>query len=133
MTTRKPQENGTAPTDGKSVKTKEQRTFDEALHSLLIVGLIISVVLILIGLALTLINHQSLPDQVLSPGTIFSNISTLEPSGFFSLGLLVLIATPIFRVFTSFITFLIESDWRFAGITLVVLITVIVSILLGKY
>jgi uncharacterized membrane protein len=114
-------------------KQEEQKSLDESLHKLLIIGLALSVALILTGLVLSLINHQSLPGGVLPFGSIFPSVVALEASGFISLGLLVLIATPIIRVILSFISFLVERDWRFAGITLVVLIAVLVSILLGKY
>ncbi|MGV8049766.1 MAG: DUF1634 domain-containing protein [Anaerolineaceae bacterium] len=55
-----------------------------------------------------------------------------NPAGFISLGLLVLIATSIVRVISSFIAFLEELDWRFLGITLIVLFTVFMCILFGK-
>lgn len=115
------------------VKSEEQKSFDESLHKLLIIGLILSVALILFGLMLAWVTHQSVPAQVLPLGEIVANISSMNAAGFLSLGLLVLIATPIVRVITSFVSFLIEKDWRFAAITLVVIVTVFVSILLGKY
>jgi uncharacterized membrane protein len=49
-----------------------------------------------------------------------------------ALGLLVLIATPILRVVGSILAFLYERDWRYAGVTTVVLIVVLISLLLGK-
>ncbi len=119
--------------NGPGVKSEEQKSFDESLHRLLIIGLILSVALILFGLVLAWVNHQSVPAQVLPLGEIVANISSMNAAGFLSLGLLVLIATPIVRVITSFVSFLIEKDWRFAAITLVVLVTIFVSILLGKY
>lgn len=115
-----------------TINPQEQKSLDESLHKLLIIGLALSVALILTGLALSLTNQQSLPSGVLPFASIFPSVFALEASGFFSLGLLVLIATPIIRVISSFISFLVERDWRFAGITLVVLLTVLVSILLGK-
>ncbi len=117
----------------KGIKTKEQKSFDEVLHKLLIIGLILSVILILIGLALSLATHQKLPSTVPSLNTVFAEVFALNPAGFIGLGLLVLIATPIVRVISSVIAFTLERDWKFAGITLIVLITVVISILLGSY
>lgn len=117
----------------KGVKTEEQIRFDESLHKLLLIGLYLSVAFILFGLGLALFTHQTISDKVFPLQSLFSGIVSMNASSFLSLGLLVLIATPIIRVVTSFISFLVEKDWRFAAITLVVLVTVLVSILLGKY
>ena len=114
-------------------KTAEQKNFDEILHKLLLIGLGLSVLFMLAGLALTLIRQQPIPADIPPLNMIFVHVSALAPDGFLALGLLVLIATPILRVVSSFIAFLVERNWRFAGITLIVLVTVIFSILLGKY
>ena len=116
-----------------SVKSKEQIRFDESLHKLLLIGLYLSVALILFGLGLALFTHQNVPETVFPLRSLFTGLLSLNAGSYLSLGLLVLIATPIIRVITSFISFLVEKDWRFAAITLVVLATVLVSIFLGKY
>lgn len=115
------------------VKTEAQIRFDESLHKLLLIGLYLSVTLILFGLGLALFTHQTISDKVFPLQSLVSGALAMNASSFLSLGLLVLIATPIIRVVTSFISFLVEKDWRFAAITLVVLATVLVSIILGKY
>ena len=113
-------------------KSEQQERLDEALHKLLIIGLAISVVLISIGLVIALVTHQEIPTSMPALADVFSHVFALQPSGFLSLGLLVLIATPVVRVISSFIAFLFEKDWRFAGITFIVLVAVITSVLLGK-
>ena len=65
-------------------------------------------------------------------GDVFNRVFALRPSGFLALGLLMLIATPILRVIGSILVFLYERDWRYAGITCLVLAIVIVSLVLGK-
>lgn len=100
---------------------------------MLLIGLYHSIALILFGLGLALFTHQTISDKVFPLESLVSGIRSMNASSFLSLGLLVLIATPIIRVVTSFISFLVEKDWRFAAITLMVLATVLVSILLGKY
>lgn len=115
------------------IKSEEQIRFDESLHKLLLIGLYLSVALILFGLGLALFTHQNVPEAVFPLQSLFTGLLSLNAGSYLSLGLLVLIATPIIRVITSFISFLVEKDWRFAAITLVVLTTVLVSILLGKY
>ncbi|MGV8049767.1 MAG: hypothetical protein AB2L21_05375 [Anaerolineaceae bacterium] len=60
--------------EGKSVKTKEQKSFDKILHKLLVVGLVISVVLILVGLSISVITHQEPPAKILPLGVVFSSL-----------------------------------------------------------
>jgi uncharacterized membrane protein len=63
---------------------------------------------------------------------VIERVIQLRPSGVLALGLLVLIATPILRVIGSVIAFLYEGDWRYAGITFLVLCIVILSVIFGK-
>jgi uncharacterized membrane protein len=65
-------------------------------------------------------------------GDVVNRVIALRPSGFLALGLLVLIATPILRVIGSIGAFVYERDWRFAGITTLVLGVLILSLVLGR-
>ena len=47
-------------------------------------------------------------------------------------GVMVLIATPIFRVGVSIIVFAVEKDYLYVKITTVVFLILIVSLVLGK-
>ncbi|MGZ3599298.1 MAG: DUF1634 domain-containing protein [Ktedonobacterales bacterium] len=55
-----------------------------------------------------------------------------EPLAIISLGLLVLLATPVLRVIVSIVAFLLEGDWLYAAITTVVLLILVVSFFLGR-
>lgn len=113
-------------------RAKEQRNLDQTIHELLVIGLAISVSLMLLGLFLDLALHRVIPTVIPNLGEVFTRVIALRPSGFLSLGLLVLIATPVVRVIGSFIAFLYERDWRYVGITFLVLLIVMFSIILGK-
>ncbi len=113
-------------------RTKEQRDLDQTIHKLLVVGLGISVALILFGLFLDLTLHREIPTSIPHLAEIFTRVIALRPSGFLSLGLLVLIITPVVRVLGSFLAFIYERDWRYTAITFVVLVVVTLSILLGR-
>jgi uncharacterized membrane protein len=52
-----------------------------------------------------------------------------RPEGLIQLGLLLLIATPVARVALSTAAFLLARDWLYAGITLVVLAVLAVSLI----
>jgi uncharacterized membrane protein len=132
MTMKPSQPEGNDTNSGAGVKTQEQRDFDETLQKLLVGGLALSVLLMLVGLLLALFEHQYIPTTLPVLNVVLSHVLALRPSGFLALGLLVLIATPVARVASSFVVFAHKRDWTFAGITLIVLCTVILSIVLGS-
>lgn len=123
---------GVPVTPEKAQAAKEQRDLNEVVHHMLIVGLAVSTVLMLIGLGLDLLLKREVPTAVPNFREVFVRVVGLRPSGFLALGLLVLIATPILRVVGSILAFIYERDWRFAGITFLVLIIVMVSLVLGE-
>lgn len=111
---------------------RKRRSLNEVVHGILLFGLGSSTILMVVGLVLDFVRHRGLPNAVPTFGEVFRHIAELRPSGFLTLGLLVLVATPILRVIGSLIAFLYEHDWRYAAITLVVLLVVSLSLLLGQ-
>ncbi len=108
------------------------RGLDEAIHRILIVGLVVSASLFLVGLGLSLVEGQPLPTQAMAPGEALRQMLAMQPAGFLSLGLIVLIATPMLRVAGSVLVFAWQRDWRYVGITCLVLLVMIASVLLGR-
>lgn len=111
---------------------QERHDLDEVVHRVLVIGLVLSTALMLAGVGLELARGTALPETVAGLGQVLPRVAALRPSGFLTLGLLVLIATPILRVVGSIAAFLYERDWRFAGVTGLVLLVMVVSIALGK-
>jgi len=124
----------TAPpvTPQETPAAKEQRDLNEIVHGVLIIGLVVSTALMLTGLALDIAYRREIPSAVPDIGEVFGRVLALRPSGFLALGLLALIATPILRVVGSIGAFIYERDWRFAGITLLVLAVMVASLLMGR-
>jgi uncharacterized membrane protein len=114
-----------------TVSDEQTRDLNDAVHRILIAGLILSTALLLTGLILDAINGRSLPTQPVPPGEALSRALQLRGSGFLSLGLLVLVSTPIVRVLGSAIVFLWERDWRYVAITIFVLLVMLTSVVLG--
>lgn len=83
------------------------------LARLLWVGSIVAAILIAVGIGFMLIGRVRLASHLVT------------------VGLLVLLATPIMRVFTAGVIFVREKDWRFACFCLVVLCALAAGILLG--
>jgi uncharacterized membrane protein len=67
-----------------------------------------------------------------SPGDVLNGLIGLHPYALIALGLLVLIATPVVRVAASVLLFWLERDIAYVCITLLVLLILIISFLLGK-
>lgn len=108
------------------------RDLNEMVHWVLVIGLFVSAILMLIGLAIDLLLHRALPATVVPPAEAIRRAASLRPSGFLSLGLLTLILTPLLRVVGSLLVFAWERDGRYVVVTALVLIVMLVSLWVGQ-
>lgn len=69
------------------------------------------------------------PHDLAALGT---GLTRLDPAAIMVLGLLLLLATPVLRVAVSIVAFGLERDWRYVGITALVLFILVMSFLFGK-
>ena len=109
----------------------------DVVSGVLIVGVATSAALMAVGFAASLVVgwHGSLvglPATTL-PAADFAAVGTglreLRPIAIAQAGLLVLIATPVARVMTSVVAFVLERDRLYSAITLLVLAILLVSLL----
>jgi len=129
-----------------SIHEKRGYDFELLISNLLRGGVLLSLFLLSMGSVLTFIHHpnyshdaSSLHQLTTSTATFPHTLSQLKLAllqmrgqAFTTLGLLVLIATPIMRVAVSAIAFFYERDRTFVLITLTVLALLIVSLMLGR-
>jgi len=94
-------------------------------------GIVLSVAFILFAFVLDAVSGAGLPAATLLPRDIVREVSRFNPSGFLSLGILVLLLTPVARVLLSLISYAKERDLTYVGITGVVLANLLIGILLG--
>jgi uncharacterized membrane protein len=104
-------------------------------------GVILSMSVVFIGGVLYLFRHShSVPDYRTFNGVpvfidgsqkILDGIVNFKGQAIIQAGIILLIATPILRVVFSAITFLIEKDYLYTCITLVVLIIIFFSLVSG--
>ncbi|HET6381810.1 MAG TPA: DUF1634 domain-containing protein [Armatimonadota bacterium] len=77
--------------------------------------------------------HPHHPEEFpVSAPAVVSGALALKPFAIIMLGVLLLIATPVFRVAVSLVAFAFEKDRAYVWITLYVLVVLIISFLLGK-
>ena len=113
-------------------EAENRRKLNQVIHSMLIVGLVGSTIVIFLGLSISEVLHRPLPSRVRGFRQIIDGLERGSPSSFLDLGILLLIATPILRVVGSLIEFVNRRDWRYAVITSMVLLILAVSVLVGR-
>jgi len=64
-------------------------------------------------------------------GTIISNVLLFDGAAIIQLGVIILIATPVLRVAFSAVAFLLEKDYMYVVITLIVLGIILTNMILG--
>lgn len=111
---------------------------DEVIGNLLRVGVIVSSIIVLIGGVLYLLKHGTEPpryhifygepSEFRSLLGIMKSASTFSGRGVIQFGLLLLIATPVLRVAFTVISFLIQRDRVYVGVTLIVLAVLLFSL-----
>lgn len=106
------------------------------------IGVIISVALILIGVVLLVIEgkglgfsdyaimsvRSSVNTTVIPPITALTGLTHADGLSFIMLGLMVLIATPVLRVALGIASFVMERDWLYVLITVIVFMNLMLAI-----
>ncbi|GAE83083.1 DUF1634 domain-containing protein [Bacteroides reticulotermitis] len=127
----------------------EQRDVEQYIGKLLRYGVILSSLITVFGGVIYLLQHHSktadytpTPSGQPFPGvdqylrelnTILSGVLSFDGAAIIQLGVLVLIATPIIRVAFSAFSFLIEKDYLYVCITLIVLAIILANMILGLH
>ncbi len=104
---------------------------DRVLSRLLMAGLMLAVVILVAGAGLAVAGVGGEVTRGSSLSALPRALAAGEPWGFFILGLLVLVATPIARVFFLLMWFARRRSWCFFGISAIVLVVLGLSVVLG--
>ncbi|ANS77368.1 hypothetical protein AWM70_21115 [Paenibacillus yonginensis] len=99
------------------------------------IGIYVAAAVIIIGLLWLLITGEGGYPKDTYPTSfmgIINGVADWKPVAVIEAGLLLLILTPVLRVFVSLFVFLQEKDYRFVAITALVLVILIISFALGK-
>jgi len=94
-------------------------------------GVLLSVGVLLAGLAIAAIEARGFPSRVLEPEQLLEPLARLRPQALLSLGILILILTPVVRVALSLVGFLKERDRTYVALTAIVLLNLTTAFLIG--
>ncbi|HEU4586990.1 MAG TPA: DUF1634 domain-containing protein [Gemmatimonadaceae bacterium] len=118
-----------------------QEHVEQMVGNLLRIGVLVAAAVTMAGGIAFMIHHGSLvPDysvfrgepEMLSTLTgIIAGAIALEPAAIIQLGIVLLIATPVARVFLTLIAFAIQRDWMYVLISAVVLALLTYSLVVG--
>ena len=92
-------------------------------------GVVVSVSVLLFGFVLALLTGQStIPDRSIPMRALGGELFRFTPAGYLSLGILVLILTPVLRVVFSLLSFLEERDRVYVLMTAIVFTNLVASL-----
>ena len=111
---------------------KITRNIDHPIMLTLLCGMILSVVLIVVGLILLAIHPQSHHFHVLPLHKAAVEMVKLHASGWLSLGLFILILTPLARVAMAIGSFAFIKDWKYVIVSIVVFAAMLIGLFSGK-
>ena len=93
-------------------------------------GMVLSLILMLIGLALGVIAGEQ-EATVVPLEKIPLQLMEMDPAAFLTLGIVLLIATPLARVIGALCVFIRERDRKFILVSMAVLLSVFLAVILG--
>ncbi|WP_051979653.1 DUF1634 domain-containing protein [Edaphobacter aggregans] len=125
-----------------AVVTKERRFDDRRMETmmgrLLQAGVLVASAVILVGAVLYLASRHgsvadyrvfvSEPEALREPAKLRAEVVHGDAAALIQLGVLLLIATPVARVVFAVVAFLMERDWLYVAISLIVLGVLIFSL-----
>lgn len=104
-------------------------------------GVLVSMSVVFIGGIVFIYRHghetpdyhtfKGVPDFVHNASGIINGIFTLRGRAIIQAGIILLIATPVIRVVFSAVGFILEKDYLYVGITLIVLLIIFISMFSG--
>lgn len=110
----------------------ERGSIDRPVALILLIGMLASIVLMLVGVVLLLARLGPHGVKLLPPVHALTQALSFDPAGWLSLGLFVLILTPVARVAVAIVSFAWIRDWRYALVSVLVLAAMLAGLVLGR-
>jgi uncharacterized membrane protein len=106
----------------------EVEDLNRLIYHILRAGVVLSVAMLLFGFVLVGFTGHPLPDRSIPPRALAKTLFTFAPEGYLSLGVLILIFTPVARVFLSLVSWIREHDRIYVLLSAIVLANLISSL-----
>jgi uncharacterized membrane protein len=123
-------------------RQQDETRFEQILGNFLRIGVLLAAAVVLLGGVLYLVRHggekpadrvfHGEPAALRNPTGIVKEAFRLSGRGVIQFGLLLLVATPVARVVLSVIGFLLERDFTYVVVTLIVLAVLLGSLFSGE-
>lgn len=125
----------------KNILKKEfwaERDMEVFIGKLLRYGVIASCVITIFGGIIYIYQHQTLPDDQVDHylrelTSIIPHMLAFKGDAIVQFGVCVLIATPIMRIVVSIFAFIIEKDYLYITITVIVLCIILANMIFGLH
>ena len=108
----------------------EVEDINRLIYHVLRAGVVVSVAILVFGFVLVAFTGHSIPDRSIPPRALGQPLYTFTPEGYLSLGVLILIFTPVVRVLLSLVSFARERDRQYVLMTAIVFANLLVSLFL---
>ena len=99
---------------------------NRTMYLVLVTGMVLSFSIMTIGLVMYALDPTE--GTTLSLDKILDGIAQGSPIAVIDLGIVILIATPLVRVMAAGLTFGMERDYRFVGISVFVLAMILIAV-----
>jgi len=113
-----------------AVSSKDNRLY-KWLYFTLRSGIACSLCLVCLGFILASITKAELTDAVIPPDQFFHRILELDPLAIITLGILILVLTPLSSIVLAMIAFLMEKDKLYLGISIAIVCILVLSLVLA--
>ena len=97
----------------------------------LLIGLLVAITLLIVGVILVLVRPGLPLLRETSIQDMPRSLAAFQPDGFFTLGLLALVATPVARVVVLGVAFARRRQWMFCSFSIFVLLMLGLSAFFG--
>jgi uncharacterized membrane protein len=98
-------------------------------------GMVLSTGLFALGVAMALRHPMTIsyaPPIILGWSEAWRGLARLDPAALMEAATVVLILTPVVRVILSCIAFFVDRDYKFVGVTALVLAVIVLTVILGR-
>lgn len=123
--------------DGSNERPSTEQNVYADVYKILLGGMLASTALFLVGIVEALLRPQFVPltsdwiKQHYHWAVLVKGVASFEPTSIMLVATILLISTPVARVLVSIYAFLVDRDYKFAAVTSLVFLVMVLTVVLG--